>query len=325
LEGKTYEINNGYNVSWRMTNMNTVPLTMEALSAGTIVVNNPREGMKYSLNGGDKTTMSGNTTITVSAGDKVQFYGNSAAYYFDDDDYTSIAGGTAYVKVYGNIMSLVNEDGFATATTLTERYNFIYLFSSNTKLTDAFGLLLPATTLTTGCYYSMFYGCTSLETAPALPATTLKTDCYYSMFSGCTSLTTAPALPATALADQCYHSMFYGCTSLETAPALPATTLAYYCYQRMFFGCTSLKTAPALPAPTLPEGCYRAMFYGCTKLNAVTCLATNISALWCTTEWLKDAGTQVTGTKTFTKAASMTGWTTGDSGIPDGWTVQDAQ
>jgi hypothetical protein len=117
--------------------------------------------------------------------------------------------------------------------------------------------------------------------------------------------------------------MFYGCTSLETAPALPATTLAYYCYTSMFRDCTSLKTAPALPAPTLPEGCYRAMFYGCTKLKAVTCLATNISALWCTTDWLKDAGTQVTGTKTFTKAASMTGWTPGDSGIPDGWDVVD--
>jgi len=317
LEGKTYEINNGYNVSWRMTNMNTVPLTMEALSAGTIVVNNPRSGMQYSKNGGDKTTMSGNTTITVSAGDKVQFYGTGTSITCYDG--TSIAGGTAYVKVYGNIMSLVNEDGFATATTLTVAYTFASLFKGNTMLTDASGLLLPATTLAEVCYYSMFESCTSLTAAPALPATTLASDCYNCMFLGCSSLKRAPALPAPTMTQSCYSNMFQGCTSLETAPALPATTLAYSCYQHMFDGCISLKTAPALPAPTLPQYCYYAMFSGCTKLKAVTCLATNISALWCTTEWLKDAGTQVTGTKTFT-TPSTTNWRSDDSGIPSGWT-----
>ena len=34
----------------------------------------------------------------------------------------------------------------------------------------------------------MFYGCTSLTTAPELPATTLESYCYYCMFNGCTSL-----------------------------------------------------------------------------------------------------------------------------------------
>lgn len=34
----------------------------------------------------------------------------------------------------------------------------------------------------------MFEGCTSLTTAPVLPATTLISNCYESMFDGCTSL-----------------------------------------------------------------------------------------------------------------------------------------
>ena len=34
----------------------------------------------------------------------------------------------------------------------------------------------------------MFSGCTGLTSAPVLPATTLNTDCYWSMFSGCTNL-----------------------------------------------------------------------------------------------------------------------------------------
>jgi hypothetical protein len=61
------------------------------------------------------------------------------------------------------------------------------------------------------------------------------------------------------------------------------------------------------------------MFYGCTNLSAVTCLATNNSAYECTKDWLKDAGTQVTGTKTFT-TPSTTGWSTDINGIPNGWT-----
>ena len=34
----------------------------------------------------------------------------------------------------------------------------------------------------------MFIGCTSLTKAPALPATSLVTNCYNSMFKGCKSL-----------------------------------------------------------------------------------------------------------------------------------------
>ena len=98
-------------------------------------------------------------------------------------------------------------------------------------------------TLADSCYSYMFYGCTSLTTAPSLPATTLATRCYSYMFYNCTSLTTAPSLPATTLAYSCYSYMFNNCTSLTTAPSLPATTLAYSCYSYMFNGCTSIKLA----------------------------------------------------------------------------------
>ena len=39
--------------------------------------------------------------------------------------------------------------------------------------------------MATNCYAYMFYGCTSLTTAPSLPATTLTTNCYFAMFYGC--------------------------------------------------------------------------------------------------------------------------------------------
>ena len=87
----------------------------------------------------------------------------------------------------------------------------------------------------------------------------------------------------------------------------------------MFSGCTSLTTAPELPATTLATECYRNMFYGCTSLTSIKCLATNISASNCTTNWVYG----VSASGTFTKAASMSSWTTGTSGIPSGWDVVD--
>lgn len=127
-------------------------------------------------------------------------------------------------------------------------------------------------------------------------------------------------LPATTLANHCYRGMFSRCTSLTTAPELPATTLTNYCYGSMFYGCTSLTTAPELPATTLANYCYSQMFFNCTSLNSITCLATNISATGCTTNWV--SGVAASGT--FTKADGMTSWTTGVNGMPTGWTVVDA-
>ena len=303
----------------------TTALTMEALTAGTIVVNNPRKGMQYSVNGGEKNELTATKTISgLQVGDKVQFYGdgtNIKTYYANLNDYTKIAGGTAEVKVYGNIMSLVDETGFATATTLTGSNAFNSLFINNTTLKDASGLLLPATTLADHCYKNMFQDCTNLSTAPALPAETLADYCYYYMFKNCKNLTTAPALSAESLAEYCYGGMFFGCSSLSAAPELPAMILAGGCYYNLFYGCSSLTTAPMLCATTLVYRCYMNMFYDCSNLNSVTCLATDISAKECTKDWLYG----VASSGTFTKAASMTNWSPGDSGIPDGWTRVNSQ
>ena len=178
---------------------------------------------------------------------------------------------------------------------------------------------LPVTTLANYCYQEMFQNCTSLTTAPELPATTLADSCYSVMFYGCTSLTTAPVLPATTLKTYCYYYMFGNCTSLTAAPALPATTLVDSCYSYMFRGCTSLTTAPELPATTLKFMCYYGMFSNCTSLNYIKCLATDISARYCTNSWVSG----VASTGTFIKAAGMESWTTGTSGIPEGWSVLD--
>lgn len=119
-----------------------------------------------------------------------------------------------------------------------------------------------------------------------------------------------------------FIGLFRGSSNLISAENLimPATALTNNCYRTMFYQCSNLTTAPSLPASTLVVSCYQYMFMYCKKLSYVKCLATDISASNCTTTWLTNAASE----GTFVKAASMTGWSSGASGIPSGWTVQDA-
>jgi len=129
-------------------------------------------------------------------------------------------------KVYGNIMSLLDEENFAKATTLSDSYTFKFLFFNNFTLTDASGLLLPAETLQESCYREMFSYCSALTAAPALPATQLAAHCYREMFNSCSALTAAPVLPAKKLVMYCYQSMFNYCVKLATVTCLATSGIA---------------------------------------------------------------------------------------------------
>ncbi len=172
--------------------------------------------------------------------------------------------------------------------------------------------------------FSGMFARTNVSTVPSdyLSFTTdLSLGCYDSMFRGCQQLTTFPVLPATTVPQKGYNQMFENCVKLTTAPELPATTLGDTCYYGMFKGCTGLTVAPDLPAPTLVHSCYQEMFRNCTNLNYIRCLATDISAENCVLFWVQN----VAPSGTFVKPASMTGWRIDDiSGIPIGWTVEDA-
>ena len=343
----------GISVGVNAQDMASTPLTLEATTSGDITFNlslgygtdpSVMNAIEYKKNDGAWTTYTWGNAISVVNGDKVAFHGNNAKYYGSGSpNFKSYITSTADVYVYGNIMSLVSSDGFASLTTLTGDWNFAYLFAqpranygdpvvdvTTIKSHPANDLVLPATTLTNYCYFGMFEGCKGITRAPALPATTMKNGCYAEMFRS-SGLVTAPELPCTVMdpyyydesgehgSIDCYMQMFQDCTSLTTAPALPATKLVHGCYQFMFKGCTSLTTAPTLPATKLADQAYNNMFEGCTSLNYVKCFATDISENWAVEDWLK--GVPATGT--FVKSAAMTSWPSGDSGIPAGWTVQN--
>ena len=143
--------------------------------------------------------------------------------------------------------------------------------------------------------------------------------CYFSLFYQCTSLVTAPELPATVLADYCYFGMFFGCTGLTTAPELPATVLADYCYAVMFADCSSLINAPELPAENLVKHCYNEMFYNCNRLCSIkvhfTSWGGDATNTW-TYKWL--LGVSLSGT--FYKPSALP-LEYGEGNIPEGWAV----
>ena len=222
--------------------------------------------IEYSLDGVNWMKLWTDSTITLAKNQKVYMRGDNPYGLSSGMKNYSKFVMTGKISASGNIMSLLYPTGFETKISLSGKTHcFDHLFFGCTSLTTA--PVLPATTLAIDCYYNMFSGCTSLKEAPELPATTLVSGCYWRMFQNCTSLTKAPILPSTIMDWDCYASMFSGCTSLEEAPELPATTVVNRCYESMFSGCTSLKEAPELPATTLGSACYLDMFSGCTGLT----------------------------------------------------------
>lgn len=152
----------------------------------------------------------------------------------------------------------------------------------------------------------------TLTTFPSNTNTNLS-----NLFNGCTGLTDASnlVLPVTALTKQCYMQMFTNCISLTSAPKLPATILAESCYDNMFTN-THIDRAPELLALTLVKTCYSQMFGNCGYLQYVKCMATDISAEDCLSNFLVNSPWE----GTFVKAAGVD-WPRGYSGIPNSWTV----
>ena len=269
-----------YAISVKMAeDMRAMPLTLEAISDGQYVyVRNSANGpVTYQVNDGTLQTIEAGATNDIylsSTGDKVRFWGDNAKYgvngsWLNGNASYTIRTGNCYV--YGNIMSFITSTDYAVRKEFSEEIVFWGFFENSTGMKNhpSKSLVLPATTLTPGCYVSMFEGCKGLTVAPELPATTITSHCYNYMFAGCTSLETPPSiLPATTLEPQCYCGMFEGCTSLATAPTISATTLAENCCELMFYNCPSLTMPPTLSATTLASSCYSRMFEKCSGLTS---------------------------------------------------------
>lgn len=111
----------------------------------------------------------------------------------------------------------------------------------------------------------MFYGCSSLATAPNLN-TSNGVD-FRGMFYGCSSLTTVPELIIQDDADTSH--MFAGCRSLVEIPKLcTSKPRTFNCHtQGMFEGCTGLTEVSNITVATGDGAC---MFKDCTGLTKIS-------------------------------------------------------
>lgn len=143
------------------------------------------------------------------------------------------------------------------------------------------------------------------------------------LFQDCLGLISAQnlVLPAVTLRSHCYKCMFQASTNLLYGPkVLNFSTPSNWCCLQMFKNCTSMVSAPELLASNINiDRCYGGIFQGCANLNRIVCMALNPFENNCLQGWVID----VSSTGTFVKNPSAS-WTTGQSGIPDGWTVIDA-
>lgn len=194
-----------------------------------------------------------------------------------------------------------------------------------------------------GCR-EMFKGCTSLTTCNVFnggylyPMSTYDSSCFTSMFEGCTSLSSIPTLECrnndnTNASGCLYDSMFKGCTSLtdvSNITLLNPSAKGSNEFKSMFEGCTSLTTGPTMNFVTyasrwaLNKGTCANMFKGCSSLTYIKCLLPKYNdqdmSTGNFTTWVQG----VAASGTFVRSTGANYWSTGDSGIPSGWTIQDA-
>jgi len=323
--------NNYYNIV-RSTFTAPDVFTFEALEDNVdITFNFANDGIQYNTSAANDpdfdTKWQDYTTVEAinlsTAGDCIYWRGQKSN-YASNNGAKKLLDATGSYTIYGNIMSLICDSDYNPTTPENAAFWGAFQNDTNLRTSGVNKLSIESDTAPVNFCRDMFLNCTGITYCPVddLPATKVYLHSYWAMFKGCTNMTTVPTIGATDyLGDASFEEMFSGCKSITTAPALPETDIYAWCYNKMFLGCTSLVTAPALPATTLKTNCYQNMFNGCSSLQSITCLATDISASGCLTNWVSG----VSSSGTFTKDPNMTSWSTGTSGIPSGWTVEDYQ
>lgn len=158
--------------------------------------------------------------------------------YTDNENRNCFGGrgrGCDQVEIGGNLMALVDGEGTTKVIPADNMFNSLFRgFYNNLVYIPGSGeygvgeadlylneLILPATTLTTGCYQSMFMNTRIITYPKELPATLLKPSCYDSMFKtedwvgiNVYREKEAPTLFGKRLENGCYSEMFYGCNNI---------------------------------------------------------------------------------------------------------------
>lgn len=293
--------------------------TIESLEDSNVITINVHSSTTgntayYSTDSGSSWTAiasgSGSKSIaTINSGDTIWIKATSStsgqqAKWATDYNKNSYFNSTKAYKVYGNAMSLLVGENFATADTITETFALCGIFyggNNASNLIQAKNLVLPATTVTRSSYNGLFRGCAKLESCPAiLPALRLYQDTYSSMFEGCRSLPEGPEIMATTIDS----------TGATTAMG------RMFCMDRKSMVTAAMTKSPVLRITNVIGNAYKEMFKGNGNITEITILAegTNLSF----DNWLSN--TPVVGV---INKKTATTFTSGASGLPSGWTTEN--
>lgn len=206
-------------------------------------------------------------------------------------------GGSGKYNLKGNLMSIYNYNDFRENKTIATRYCFYFIFESNTAIYDTSNFVMPATTISEGCYGYFFRGCTSMiKTPKVIPALHIPYLACAAVFGRCYNITEGPV---------------FNCTSVENL------AFGHYDnYMGCFQSCTSLQKAPVLKPATLYDNSYGNLFRDCTSLTEITVWATDFTST-SFSSWVRG----ITRTDGIIKCKSRS-LPSGVDGIPNGWTIQ---
>lgn len=248
------------------------------------IPNAARDNYDGTIVGGAGNTSDG-SRINYVAGDIIRLYRPEQTAIGNGINNVNRFSGMSNTIVYGNIASLI---GY----TNTLPQNAFVICFYYCQFTDCSGLIIPWNTIPQWGMRWMFYGCTQIHDIPFLPATTVNREAYHQLFRQCNGL-----------------------VNVDLTQKMCCRNAVERTFQNMFFSCTGLQSIK-VPANINYTGGYHwnRTFFSCSALSDVTCLDTNPDSKY--DNWLY--GTASSGT--FTKAAGAN-WSSGVSGIPEGWTV----
>ena len=161
-------------------------LCFEAIEGGQFLLSNSSNDLEYSLDSGKtwEVLKNGSATPMIKKGKQILWRAENLEISDDHGIGTFISTGKFNVK--GNIMSLIHGDNFIRKTDLSEFPRVFKTMFSSSYVVSAENLILPAKTLSMGCYERMFYNCDRLMNKPQYPS--LSEESSKDMFLGCKKL-----------------------------------------------------------------------------------------------------------------------------------------
>ena len=303
--------------TWTITD---IPSTVNYLKFTTVDENGStyafsKEGLEYSIDGGEWTTLEANTnTPNVPKGSNIRFRGHLTPNGSEGIGKFSSSG---KFDAEGELITLLYGESYVGQTNKYSNYMFSELFI-NSNVVDAAKLVIPNAI---GDYYynKMFMNCKSLTSTPSLPFSQVG---YYScryMFSGCISLITIQPMTIEGNSAGSMYNMFNNCKSLVDASMITITSEKSSSCYNMFNICKNLRKSPIIKGDMTSSSCQR-MFYGCSNLSEVTYLGTTSPSSSYSRDWMKNVA--ATGTFYMNQDATWDSTVTRDAnGVPASWTI----